>query len=112
MTTWPLSVQRALERDPNRHTDSFVYLAIARPSGLVKIGRATDARGRIRTLQTGNHEELSMIACLAGGKALERDVHQLFAADRVRGEWFRGSTMMKELVVAAYYAAHPDEVAA
>ena len=48
---------------------------------------------RLSSLQTANPARLRIVAKLAGGGAVERAMHVLFAADRIRpdGEWFRPS---------------------
>lgn len=95
----------ALERSPYEHSDTFVYFIIAKPSSLVKIGIAKDPRGRVKILQTGNHEELTWIGSLAGGHELEQEIHQMLADTRVRGEWFSPSQALHDLIWAAFHAA-------
>ena len=60
--------------------------------GPVKIGRATDVAARLRELQVGNPEKLKI---LCATKLLsEAQAHELFAEDRLRGEWFRPSEFL------------------
>lgn len=103
-------VTAALERDPRQPANEFVYFFITE-SGLVKIGRARNIWKRLAQLQIGNHETLSMIGSLAGGRGLELEIHELLADTRVRGEWFRGSDTLRALIWAAFHAAK-REVAA
>lgn len=101
----------ALERSPYEHSDTFVYFIIAEESGLIKIGLAKDPIGRLKILQVGNHEKLSWIGSLAGDHSLEREIHQMFADSRVRGEWFRPSQPLHDLIWAALHAAKGEEAA-
>lgn len=43
---------------------------------------------RIDTLQTGNANRLILVHQLAGGRALEKDLHAMYAEKRLSGEWF------------------------
>jgi hypothetical protein len=56
-----------------------------------KIGYARDPEKRLRLLQTGSSESLQIIAVINGPSSLERELHELFAGDRFRGEWFNSS---------------------
>lgn len=80
------------ERCPARW---YVYLVQAGESA-VKIGLSTDLGmvNRLEAIQTSNHEELRLLALIPGGPALERELHQRFAEDRIRGEWFRASDQL------------------
>lgn len=71
---------------------AHVYMAQAGEGGPVKIGVAANVPSRIAQLQTGNAARLNLLAVHAdGGKALERELHERHAADRLHGEWFRPS---------------------
>jgi hypothetical protein len=58
----------------------------------VKIGIARDPLDRQRALQTGNSRKLFVVWTLKCSRpvaeAIERAVHEAFAAKRVNGEWF------------------------
>ena len=64
----------------------FIQEAI---SGRVKIGKADSPEQRLRELQTGNPERLFVIGLLSGNR--ERELHEMFAAERLHGEWFQSS---------------------
>jgi len=53
-----------------------------------KIGIAGDPEKRLRTLQLMCPVELHLEGVCDGGKALEKRLHEEFAADRLHGEWF------------------------
>lgn len=81
-----LKMIRRTESEGVKAADEYVYLI---DSGhTVKIGYARNPRKRLALLQTGNDEPLRLVAAIPGTKRLERELHELFAGDRVRGEWF------------------------
>jgi hypothetical protein len=54
-----------------------------------KIGYTDGAvEARIDTLQTGNPNRLILVHQMAGGRALEKELHGAYAAKRLSGEWF------------------------
>lgn len=53
---------------------------------LVKIGKAKDVDARFSQLQTANPLELRFVDIIEGDH--EAKIHELLAAQRVRGEWF------------------------
>jgi hypothetical protein len=67
-----------------------VYFVRAETLGLVKIGRATDIRKRLRSLQSGSPDKLSLVGVwpTSNPAHFEAVLHSMFAARRVRGEWF------------------------
>lgn len=80
--------------DPDR---SFVYFALA--GNRVKIGHSKDPRRRIATLKTGTPQKVRIYYATPGGKQLERSLHEMFADDRVNGEWFVWSSRIKNWIV-------------
>lgn len=76
----------------------FVYFVIQ--SGLVKIGFSSSIFTRIRQLSTQSPTRLQLAAAIPGGRAVERRMHEMFAADHVKGEWFRRSSELEELIAA------------
>jgi hypothetical protein len=67
---------------------SIVYFIQATRGGPVKIGTSDDVSKRLSQLQSGSPYPLRVVAALDGGSALERELHSLFAAHRLSGEWF------------------------
>jgi hypothetical protein len=61
---------------------------IASEKGPIKIGKARSPKKRLRTLQTGYHEKLEILAWCWGGEDTEKAYHKRFAAHRLSGEWF------------------------
>jgi hypothetical protein len=62
-----------------------VYLIGARQGGPVKIGFSGSPTGRLTALQTGSPFELVVLAQFSGGETEEKQLHELFAAERLRG---------------------------
>lgn len=79
------------------HTGSWVYF-IRAGKGPIKIGRSVNVGSRIATMQTGNAEELRVVARMPGGAAIESMLHARFAAARMRGEWFQPTPDLLALV--------------
>lgn len=65
-----------------------LYFIQARTTGRIKIGRSVNPKRRLRALQTGNANELKLIASLEGLGWRERDLHETLREWRVSGEWF------------------------
>lgn len=68
----------------------WLYAIQAGQEGPVKIGVTKGSpRDRLRTLQTGNHEQLRGLAAWRAYPGDEAALHERFAHARIRGEWFR-----------------------
>lgn len=65
-----------------------VYFITAREVGKVKIGCAFNPAQRLAHMQTMSPCDLVWEAVLPGAYEQERELHKLFADERVRGEWF------------------------
>lgn len=65
----------------------WVYL-ISDGGWAYKIGWARNPEKRLAFLQTGHPEKLRIVAVIDGSREKERELHELFAASRIRGEWF------------------------
>ncbi len=68
----------------------FIYFIQHGEDDLVKVGfsRQHPAK-RLAQLQTGCPTVLHLSGWLPGGPETEKQFHARFAAERVRGEWFR-----------------------
>lgn len=69
------------------------YVIEAVGTNLVKIGKTNDVAKRISALQIASPHRLRLIAWLVGD--IERDLHEMFVANRVRGEWFTKTDELK-----------------
>lgn len=78
---------------------SYCYM-IQKGYGSVKIGVSDDPQARLKSLQTGNHGRLYLIASFPfdsrmQAEAMERELHARFTEDRLKGEWFRKRILRK-----------------
>lgn len=67
-----------------------IYFIQGEVTGLIKIGLAIDVRARLKDLQQGSPDRLSILGvmlCHQRG-ALERELHRRFDDCRAHGEWF------------------------
>jgi len=67
------------------------YLYLIQCQQFYKIGIANDVQSRLAQLSTGNPFELVLLAAYGfdNGEPVERALHQRFANNRKRGEWFQ-----------------------
>ena len=68
----------------------YVYFVQGVNGGPIKIGYSAYLDKRLSNLQTGNAEQLKMIAYIPGDIGLEKRLHKKFDKYRIRpdGEWF------------------------
>jgi T5orf172 domain len=75
----------------------WVYF-IGGSEGPIKIGwTATDARRRLRSLQTGNPMRLAILGETRGSLAIEAQIHRRLSEHRLTGEWFERGPALNEL---------------
>lgn len=86
----------------------FVYFIQAGEGGPIKIGVASKWETRFSKLRADNHEEVRLVGFLDGDKQIEAGLHDRFAPDHIRGEWFRPSPAL--LAYIAENAKKPDRV--
>ena len=84
-------IKKRKERPWNQFMDGWVYFVRSAPKTPVKIGFSghTSLSARVAALQTGSPYKLRIVAQALGSVDDERVCHQIFAADRVAGEWFK-----------------------
>lgn len=77
---------------------SVVYVIAEEDSDeFVKIGFSTIGGESRLVMQTGNPRKLYVVAEFeVAGMSDEKDLHGLFAEERVRGEWFRLSDRIRQ----------------
>jgi hypothetical protein len=65
------------------------------PSGLCKIGVAKEPKDRLKTLQTGNPEKITLEGAweieppIGSARDVERELHSMLHKHRSHGEWYR-----------------------
>ncbi len=87
----------------SQHEDWRVYF-IRSGDGSIKIGTSANVQRRLAALQSANPTRLELIGDVAGGHALERQLHVELAVDRLHGEWFRASPLVLRTVERAIAA--------
>ena len=65
-----------------------VYFIQAGENGPVKIGFSAKPSLRFNKVAADNPEVIRVLGIMDGGKDVEREIHDRFAAHRQRGEWF------------------------
>lgn len=85
------------EFERTRYPKSWVYFALNRETGLVKIGRTATRRIRLKKLQR-EHGDVVFIATSPGDSKEEAKLHKRFAKDQVRGEWFSYSASISKYI--------------
>jgi hypothetical protein len=75
-------------KKPSKHTHLYVLAA----GGLHKIGVTNNIDKRIKTLQTGNPNIITLeyLDERKNPHKAEKYLHQIFQSNRVHGEWFEG----------------------
>lgn len=75
-----------------------VYFIICSITGLVKIGRADNVGQRLSTLQISSPGALSILGFFRAPSSFENFLHCLFSRNHVRGEWFKLSDELLDLI--------------
>lgn len=71
----------------------FIYCA-----GRIKIGHTNDLRVRLKQITMHAPALPTAILVVKGGREVEQELHDRFAADRLHGEWFRLSEPLRGLL--------------
>ena len=87
----------------------FVYFIQAGDEdGPIKIGFADNPRARLNDLQTGHYEQLVLLGVIpCESIEEERKVQQIVAGDAIRGEWYRPTPAVLDLVAQS---SHLDDL--
>ena len=83
----------------------MIYAIRAGHEGPIKFGVSNDVEGRMATLQTGNSEQLLLIAYCAVHKQNEATIHHFLREDRLEGEWFKPTPKVLGMVKAMHRQA-------
>lgn len=80
--------------------EKCVYFIRSVDGGPVKIGTSVNPEGRLNALQTAHPTRLKIIGTMKGGLVVEKAIHTLFVADRLRhnGEWFHPSAALIDFI--------------
>lgn len=72
----------------------WVYFIQAGDNGPIKIGFGKNPEARRTGHQTSNHAQLRIVGLLPGDQGVESDLHDFYAREHIRGEWFEPSFRM------------------
>ena len=80
---------------PEDLPDMYIYAIREKDTGNIKIGISRNPSERLAQLQTGNSSELEIVMTKRADNRFkdEKQIHDLAAEHRVRGEWFRGKAI-------------------
>ncbi|MGC2101375.1 MAG: GIY-YIG nuclease family protein [Candidatus Sulfotelmatobacter sp.] len=76
----------------------MIYFAQHRTGEPIKIGFASDAKSRFRTLQIANWKTLKCLALIKGTQEDERQLHERFKGIHHRGEWFKPARELRDYI--------------
>lgn len=79
--------------------------------GRVKIGFTCRPEKRLKDLQKGDMETLSVIAIIDGSRFLEKTLHHILQPHRLRGEWFADCAEVRAEIDSAIAGKYPLEKA-
>jgi Meiotically Up-regulated Gene 113 (MUG113) protein len=81
-------------------TEGFVYFLLYGNgnNAKVKIGTSKNVNARLASLKTGVPGKVRVYYVTPANIALERELHDRFAEDRVSGEWFRFSQAIRDWI--------------
>jgi hypothetical protein len=74
----------------------YIYFAMTEDFETVKIGWTAHIHQRMRNIQTGNAQKVTLEKFFPTYIEAEKMIHNRFKADRLNGEWFRNSEDMGE----------------
>lgn len=81
---------------------------VLRSDNLVKIGFTENLRLRVRTIASGIPVAIEFVGYMPGDRAVERHLHDRFAATRFSGEWFVETPAMTACFDALLTAGLPE----
>jgi hypothetical protein len=90
----------------------WMYIIAYGKRDLVKIGTTTTRlRKRLAALQATSAEPLRVLATFPGGHKVERQLHELFAKQRVWNEFFRRDELIDLFLTDIEFKSLPDVIA-
>jgi hypothetical protein len=76
----------------------YVYLIGPLDSAPIRIGVSGAPEERLRQFQPGHPEILHILVMFPSGEDDEQALHKIFAAERLRGEWFRRTPRVRKFI--------------
>jgi hypothetical protein len=88
---------------------TFTYFLRA-VHGPIKIGKSGAPVRRIKNIEVSHHENLALVGFVVGD--CERELHQQFQSDHIRGEWFEPSRRLLDFIRREAVLPDPEAVEA
>jgi y4mF family transcriptional regulator len=77
---------------------SYAYFAHAEKTGLIKIGKAVNVQSRLKSLQHGSPDKLTLLGVIPESNMSEEELHKEFSKYRSHGEWFQSSQEILDFI--------------
>lgn len=92
----------------NKRIKGYIYFVQGLCGGAIKIGYSKQPDVRLKDLQTGYPDTLTILFMLPGDETIEHGLHKEFEFCRLKGEWFRPDPLLikkiQELKIRQNYA--------
>jgi hypothetical protein len=76
----------------------YIYFIQGLCGGAIKIGFSVNPEKRLKALQTGYPDTLTILLMIPGNESSERIVHKTLETARLKGEWFRPDDFVIEKI--------------
>lgn len=83
---------------PPKRPKGYVYFIQGLCGGAIKIGYSASPEKRLKELQTGYPDTLTILLMIPGSESTEATFHRQFDASRLKGEWFRPDDYLIEQI--------------
>ena len=90
--------RRTLAHRKVRRGTATIYFVQAGEGGPIKIGIATNLKGRLAIMRSDNPAQIKTLWTILGTMDEEHNLHRWFAHLRVRGEWFTPGPELLEFI--------------
>lgn len=80
---------QGIANSPPKEPKGYVYFIQGLCGGAIKVGYSVDPNKRLKELQTGYPDTLTILLMIPGTEQTEKTLHRQFESSRLKGEWFR-----------------------
>lgn len=89
---------------------TVVYFLRGEDTGAIKIGFTKRLSTRLSNIATSSSERVTLLGSVPGDIIFEKSLHDEFAADRIRREWFRASPALMSRIASLIGAEEVAEL--
>ena len=106
-----IGTMELLENSKSRkRLKGYVYFIQGKCGGAIKIGYSVSPQKRIKELQTGYPDTLTILLMIPGNESIEHALQRQFEGSKLKGEWFRpDSILIDKIKELAIKYSHPAE---